>query len=164
MDQRGLLLKFLLMNCGNESAKGSSTHSILGGNVWTYQCHQTHQCCMPFPFFNVLLSSLISSIFLKLADPTLATMDFVIARAAYDDLVKTYTPPTNGNIEPPLPFEAVMSDTQSTPLAAHLERASRYARRLSATSASYPTGHGFINGKHHDFNDVCWVVLYNARD
>ncbi|KAF8342557.1 UDP-glucose:glycoprotein glucosyltransferase-domain-containing protein [Cantharellus anzutake] len=81
------------------------------------------------------------------------TINFAVARAAYDGLVQAYTPLDNQDTEPPLPFDAVVAGGDSTSLAAHLERASQYARRLSTTSASYPRGHGFINGKHYDFND-----------
>ncbi len=83
-------------------------------------------------------------------------MDLGLARVAYDNLVRTYVPPEEGDVEPPLPFEKVISDApSSTPLAAHLERASQYARRLSTTTASHSAGHGFINGKYHEFNEVC---------
>jgi hypothetical protein len=35
-----------------------------------------------------------------------------------------------------------------------LERARSYVERLGAGQAVSPTGHGFVNGKHFDMDDV----------
>ncbi len=38
-----------------------------------------------------------------------------------------------------------------------LQKARTYAKRLSADLASAPQGHTFLNGKHFNLDDVCWM-------
>ncbi|KAI5117547.1 hypothetical protein M0805_004373 [Coniferiporia weirii] len=44
-------------------------------------------------------------------------------------------------------------------LAERVKRAHAYAERLDATSASCPTGHAFVNGKHFDLDDTFLKLL-----
>ena len=46
------------------------------------------------------------------------------------------------------------SEEQRVTVAERIERAQKYAERLDTALASSPTGHAFVNGKHHDLDDV----------
>jgi UDP-glucose:glycoprotein glucosyltransferase len=51
-----------------------------------------------------------------------------------------------------LPFEDVLGSSDDV-----LGAARAWCERLGATSGSSPSGHGFVNGKHFDMNDVSFA-------
>ena len=51
------------------------------------------------------------------------------------------------------PFVGSLLDGELEDIEAMLDNARRYARRLSADSASAPNGHVFVNGRHLELDD-----------
>lgn len=49
-------------------------------------------------------------------------------------------------------FESIVSGTNS--ISKSLDGVQAYTNRLSATLSVFPSGHGFINGKHFAFDEV----------
>ncbi|KAF9513801.1 glycosyltransferase family 24 protein [Hydnum rufescens UP504] len=85
-------------------------------------------------------------------DPSREAFDFSLAKAAYNELVKSKE---EASEDLSLPFDSVIQ------LAAEekLGRAREYSRRLGATASSFPGGHAFVNGKHFDFDDVGVFII-----
>lgn len=77
-------------------------------------------------------------------------IDWAVARSEFNALITEY-PPLDEEV--PMNFDTVIDGTpdQSDD---RLDRARDYALRLDANLASCPTGHGFVNGKHFDMDDV----------
>ncbi|KAJ6489844.1 glycosyltransferase family 24 protein [Mycena sanguinolenta] len=65
------------------------------------------------------------------------------------------TPSTDSESEsesPALDFNAILADEGSP----SLELGRAYVERLGAGSKAFPSGHGFVNGKHFDMDDNFW--------
>lgn len=58
----------------------------------------------------------------------------------------------------PVPWAAVVNSAAEE----SVTRAAAYGTRLSATKASFASGHAFINGKHFDFTEVCFGTARNS--
>ena len=86
------------------------------------------------------------------------TIDWSVARAEFTEIVTEYR--ESGEAPEDFPASVHFADIINAKLGDGdheelLEKAQRYAERLSIDSASSPTGHAFINGKHFDLDDVC---------
>ena len=79
------------------------------------------------------------------------SVDWELARIEYDKLNAEY-PPEEGD-EPLRTFDEVINGDDEL-INARIESAKAYTTRLDATMASCETGHGFVNGKHFDLDDV----------
>ncbi|KAJ7608670.1 UDP-glucose:glycoprotein glucosyltransferase-domain-containing protein [Roridomyces roridus] len=93
------------------------------------------------------------------------TLDWVAVRAAFMELVEEVGPPvpvvsedgeTQAEAEIPAPpdFDAIIAavgDSEDP-----VQKGRKYVERLGADLASSPTGHGFVNGKHLEMDDLFW--------
>ena len=82
-------------------------------------------------------------------------MNWKLARTEFSDLLAEYAASANAPEEfsADVSFDAILSGELSA-IEERLEKAKKYAHRLSADLASAKQGHVFVNGKHYDLDDV----------
>jgi hypothetical protein len=87
----------------------------------------------------------------QLADLNRVSVDLHKARSLFTEIEREHHEAHSEDPSGlPVPFEAVINSAEEE----SIERAVRYAARLSTTKTSFATGHAFINGKHFDFTEV----------
>ncbi|KAL5522625.1 hypothetical protein ACEPAG_8642 [Sanghuangporus baumii] len=95
-----------------------------------------------------------------------AAIDWSLVRREFTELQRNLAREGITTSDTPVNLESILDGTYSLPdsenddeeaprpgITERIERAQVYAERLDATSASCPTGHVFVNGKHHDLDD-----------
>ncbi|KAL5480943.1 KRE5 [Sanghuangporus weigelae] len=95
-----------------------------------------------------------------------AAIDWSLVRREFTELQRNLAREGVTTSDTPVNLESILDGTYSLPnsenddevpprpgIAERIGRAQVYAERLDATSASFPTGHAFVNGKHFDLDD-----------
>lgn len=81
-----------------------------------------------------------------------ASIDWRMLDLEFASLLDSVNASADAPIEATLDAILAGEDEESV---ARIDAARAYARRLSADTASAPTGHVFVNGKHFELDDVC---------
>lgn len=84
------------------------------------------------------------------------TIDWDAVKVEFAELVAEAPATDDESESPALDFDAIVRG--DGPESSSLEKGRSYAERLGATLAESSQGHGFVNGKHLDMNDVRFVL------